>query len=102
MIPQSVRDRFLADRGGDLPQENLPAHLPRVAAGYDDPVRVPEAPAPLTVTVPPTAKGGDTIAVQMPDGQSMNVVVPPGLNPGDPFQVQAPAPVVAAVATVVG
>ena len=60
------------------------------------------APAPLTVTVPPTAKGGDTIAVQMPDGQSMNVVVPPGLNPGDPFQVQAPAPVVAAVATVVG
>ena len=32
----------------------------------------------------------------------MNVVVPPGLNPGDPFQVQAPAPVVAAVATVVG
>ena len=57
---------------------------------------------PLTVTVPPTAKGGDTIAVQMPDGQSMNVVVPPGLSPGDPFQVQAPAPVVAAVATVVG
>ena len=24
---------------------------------------------PLTVTVPPTAKGGDTIAVEMPGGQ---------------------------------
>jgi len=49
MIPQSVRDRFLADRAGDLPQENLPLHLPCVDAGYDDPVGVPEAPAPLTV-----------------------------------------------------
>ena len=37
---------------------------------------------PLTVTVPPTAKGGDKIAVQMPDGQMMHVVVParPGLS----------------------
>ena len=29
----------------------------------------------LTVTVPPTAKGGDIIAVEMPNGQKMNVVV---------------------------
>ena len=43
---------------------------------------------PLTVTVPPTAKGGDTIAVEMPDGQKMNVVVPAGLTAGQPFQVQ--------------
>ena len=37
---------------------------------------------PLTVTVPPTAKGGDTIAVEMPNGQKMNVVVPAGLTAG--------------------
>ena len=43
---------------------------------------------PLTVTVPPTAKGGDKIAVQMPDGQMMHVVVPASLTAGQPFQVQ--------------
>ena len=36
----------------------------------------PSGTGPLTVTVPPTAKGGDTIAVEMPNGQKMNVVVP--------------------------
>ena len=50
----------------------------------------------------PTLGSVEGWGCNMNDGQSMNVVVPPGLNPGDPFQVQAPAPVVAAVATVVG
>ena len=45
----------------------------------------------MQVTVPDGAAGGQTIAVQTPDGVMLQTVVPAGLKPGDQFMLQ-PAP----------
>ena len=42
----------------------------------------------MQVTVPDGAAGGQTIAVQTPDGVMLQTVVPAGLQPGNQFMVQ--------------
>ena len=55
------------------------------------------------VTAPAGTRPGDTLNVQGPNGQQLQVVIPAGVAAGQPFMVQLPvAPPVVVAGTVVG
>ena len=57
----------------------------------------------LQVTAPAGTRPGDTVNVQGPNGQHLQVVIPAGVAAGQPFMVQLPAaPPVVVAGTVVG
>ena len=62
------------------------------AASAPQPVAKPWVAEPasttMNVTCPAGCKEGDTVQIQSPAGQLLQVVVPPGVMAGQQFQVQ--------------
>jgi hypothetical protein len=53
-----------------------------------EPEPEPTANRALAVEVPSGVHAGDTISIEMPDGQEIDVEIPEGLKSGDEFEVE--------------